>query len=195
MKKHPILTICLAAVAAAVLAFAITGAVIMGASGGIEGSFDYLIVLGTTVNGTEPSSMLQDRIDAAYAWLTAHPDAVCIVSGGMADEVNISEAQCMFNELTGMGISPDRIRMEDRATSTLENLEFSLALIEAETGSRPESVGILSSEFHLLRAEMFARRQGITAVTVPAKTSDPGTFAYYFLREIIMVWYYSTIGA
>lgn len=194
VKKHPILFILLMLLAVLILAMLITGIVILGFAGGGSGEFQYLVVLGTTVNGTEPSSMLNDRIDAAYAYLVAHEDVICIVSGGKGDAENLSEAQCMFNELVALGIDPDRIWLEDQATSTLENLDFSLKLIEEKTGSRPAKVGVLSSEFHLLRANMFAKRQNVAAISIPARTSDPGTFWGYFLREILMVWYYGLIG-
>lgn len=192
-KKHPVLAGLLLLLAVLVLAFIVTGIIIMTFSSG-NGEFDYLLVLGTTVNGTEPSSMLADRIHAAYTYLSAHPDTICVVSGGKGDENNLSEAQCMFNELTKLGITPERILMEDQAVSTVENFSLSLELIEQETGVRPEKLGVLSSEFHLLRANMFAKREGITAVTIPAKTSDPGTFWSYFLREIVLVWYYGLLG-
>lgn len=192
-KKHPVIAILMLLLAVVVLAFVVTGIVIMTFSSG-SGEFDYLLVLGTTVNGTEPSSMLRDRINAAYTYLRDNEGVVAILSGGKGDENNLSEAQCMFNELTAMGIDPARLRMEDRATSTVENFSFSMALIEGETGVRPEKLGVLSSEFHLLRADMFARREGVNAVTIPAKTSDPGTFWSYFLREIVLVWYYAVLG-
>lgn len=189
-KKHPIITVIAAILAVVLLAFAVTGCIIMAHGAGIPGQSQYLLVLGTAVNGTEPSPMLRDRINAAYDYLTAHPDVVCIVSG-YQNHADISEAQCMFNELTEMGISPDRIWMEDQATSTLENLTYTLALIEEKTGTRPECLGVLSSEFHLLRSEMFAGELGITVFTVPAKTTDLPTFLYYFVREIVLVWYYA----
>ena len=193
-RKHPFLTVLLVLLCAVALAFMVTGAVILGASAADDGEFRYLLVLGTEVHGTEPSPMLADRIRGAYDYLTAHPDAICIVSGGKGDEVNLSEAQCMFNELVELGIAPERILMEDRATSTVENFRFSLTLIEAKTGVRPEKLGVLSSEFHLLRARIFAREEGVTPIAIPAKTTDPGMFMSYFLREIVMVWYYTLIA-
>ena len=193
-KKHPILTVLLVLLCLVLLAFLVTGAVIMFSGTADQGEFDYLLVLGTVVEGTEPSSMLSDRIQGAYEYLTAHPDVICIVSGGKGDEVNLSEAQCMYNELTELGIDPARIIMEDRAASTVENFRFSLALIEEEFGTRPDTIGVLSSEFHLLRARMFAREEGVTPIAIPAKTTDPGMFMSYFLREIIMVWYYGLIA-
>lgn len=194
MRKHPVLLILLVILCVILLAFTITGTVIMSAGRTGSGEFQYLLVLGTAVNGTEPSSMLSDRIQTAYEYLTVHPDVICVVSGYQSGDGEISEAQCMYNELTKLGIDPERIWMEDQASSTVENFEFSLALIEEKTGSRPETIGVLSSEFHLLRATMFAKAQNVSAVTIPAKTSDFGTFVRYFLREIVLVWYYSIAG-
>ena len=193
-KKRPFLTILLVLLCLIIMVFSVTGVVIMHGATADKGEFQYLLVLGTVVEGTEPSAMLSDRIQAAYDYLTAHPDTICIVSGGKGDEVNLSEAQCMFNELTEMGIDPDRIWMEDQATSTIENFQFSLALIEEETGVRPEKLGVLSSEFHLLRARMFARDEGVMPIAIPAKTTDTATFVQYFLREIPLVWYYTLIA-
>ena len=154
------------------------------------GESDYVIVLGCTVEGTEPSVMLQDRINAAYAYLQ-ESDAICIVSGGMGDDENITEAQCMFNGLTAMGIDADRIWLEDQATSTLENLEYSMALIEERTGSQPDHVAVLSSEFHLYRAQMFAREMGLDIRPVYAASTRDLRYYVTFLREILLIWYYS----
>ena len=191
IRKHPVLIAIAALLAMILLAFVVTGVVIMAKAQGSSGEFQYLLVLGTTVEGTEPSSMLSDRIQAAYTYLEAHPDVICIVSGYQSGKGEISEAECMYRKLVELGIDESRIWMEPKASSTVENVQFSLALIEEKTGSRPETLGILSSEFHLLRAEMFAREQGVEAVMLPAKTSHTGTFISYFIREIIMVWYYS----
>ena len=100
----------------------------------------------------------------------------------------------MYQHLTAMGIDGSRIWLEDRSTSTLENIEFSLNVIEEKTGSRPDSAGILSSEYHLYRAGLFAKQQGLTAVGIPARTYWRHLFVSYFVREIFAVLYYSILG-
>ena len=166
-----------------------TGCAILLGSSGKKGDFSYLIVLGTKVDGTEPSPMLRDRIDAAAEYLSSHPDVIAVVTGYQAEGADISEAQCMYDGLTARGIEPERIRMEEQATTTKENFHYSLKLLDAELGSAPETVGVLSSEFHLLRSGMLARHYGIEAITVPAKTTDTATFITYFIREIFVFWY------
>jgi uncharacterized SAM-binding protein YcdF (DUF218 family) len=146
------------------------------------------VVLGCGVNGTVPSLSLRNRIDAAYAYLIANPDTVCVVSGGQGPDEDITEAACMKRELTAMGIDPNRIWEEDRSTSTMENLTFSLAVIEANTGTRPDFIGIISSEYHLCRAGLMAGQLGVKSVGIPAKTTWFTLWANYHMREIVAVW-------
>lgn len=174
------------------LAAAITGVVVIQASfGNPEADCDYLIVLGAGVNGTVPSLSLRERLDAACDYLRSHPDAVCIVSGGQGSGEDITEAECMYRYLTGKGIDPERIIQEDKATSTQENLAYSLALIGPE---QTPSVGILSSEYHLCRARMMARQLGIDPVMVPAETTWLSLRMNYYLREVAAIWYYMILG-
>lgn len=154
----------------------------------------YLVVLGAKVNGSSPSLSLRERLDAACEYLNTYPDAIAIVSGGKGSNEDLSEAQCMFDYLTAAGIAPERIWMEDQATNTIENLTFSLNIIEERTGTRPGEVAVVSSEYHLYRANLFAQRLGLHAELVPAKTSYPLLRLNYFLREVFAVWYYTIIG-
>lgn len=166
-----------------------TGCAILLGGNGRDGSFSYLIVLGTRVDGAEPSPMLQDRIDTAATYLQEHPDVTAVLTGYQAPGTEISEAQCMYNALTARDIAPERLRIEDNATSTKENFRYSLKLLDEELGSAPETVGVLSSEFHLLRAGILAKHYGIEAITIPAKTTDTSEFITYFVREIFVFWY------
>ena len=171
------------------LAILLTGSMILVRGLGEKGPFTYMIVLGTTVEGTEPSPMLADRIEAAAKYMENNPDVVAVVTGGDPDGSLISEAQCMYNGLTELGIDGSRILMEDRATSTAENFRFSLQLLEDELGRVPTNIGVLSSEFHLLRARLIAKSYDLDVATIPAHTSDTEAIFQYFFREIFMVWY------
>ena len=72
-----------------------------------------VVVLGCQVSASgEPTVMLRDRIDAAYDYLTAHPESRCVASGGQNDNEPISEAACIRNTLAARGIDPDRILLE-----------------------------------------------------------------------------------
>ena len=149
---------------------------------------DYAIVLGAGVNGTEPSASLRERISAAKAYAEAYPEAILILSGSQGPNEDISEAQCMYNKLTEAGISPSRLVMEEKADDTEQNLLFSLELIEKDIGYTPETVCIISSEYHLLRAGMHGEDMGFTPLLYPARTENRLYFCNMFLREIVAVW-------
>jgi len=174
---------------------AVTEAIIIRASfGDPDKTCQYMVVLGAKVNDTSPSISLSDRIDAAYAYMTNHPDVIAILSGGQGEDEGISEAECMFRELTARGIDKDRLWLEDKATSTWENLKFSLDLIAYKTGTQPETIGLLSSEYHLFRASLFAKDCGVEAVGIPATTSWLTLRLNYFTREVAGVWHYFLLG-
>ena len=178
-----------------ILVFAVTEIIILSASSGDpDEDCAYVIVLGAKVNGTTPAHSLTSRIQATYDYLSAHPKTIAILSGGQGPDEDITEAQCMFDHLTAMGISPEQLWLENQATSTWENLTFSLALIEQKTGTRPEKVGILSSEYHLYRAGLFAKDCGLDAVGIPAYTSHFTIRLNNFLREVAGVWHYLILG-
>ena len=151
-----------------------------------------VVVLGCQVYPDgHPSLMLQNRIDAAYGYLTAHPKAVCIASGGQNDRETISEAACIRNTLVQMGIAPARIYTETRSTSTEENLTFSARIIEEE--GLPTQVAIASDNFHQLRAAIWAERAGLTPYA--AGCASPWFLAPgYWAREAAALLYMVCTG-
>lgn len=159
------------------------------AKGADDPKADFVIVLGAGVNGEVPSRSLSERLTAAQAYLEQYPDAIAILSGGKGDGENISEALCMYRWLTERGVAPERLRMEETATNTGENIRFSLDLIEREFGARPEEAAIVSSSYHLARASLLAKEAGLRILGVPAPTDNPIFFCQMFLREIVAVWY------
>lgn len=124
-----------------------------------------LIVLGCRVKGEQPGLMLQNRINAAYAYLSENPDADAILSGGQGSDELISEAECMYRELVDMGIAPERLVKEDKSSNTHENLQNSLALTEND------NIVIVTSEFHQYRAKLIAQKEGTEVSAISAKTS------------------------
>ena len=167
----------------------------------IEASFgdpkqhcDYMVVLGAKVREEGPSVSLMDRIRATQAYMDSHPDAIAVVTGGQGADEPMTEARCMYDELVKLGVDPQRIWIEDQATSTWENLNFSLNLIEEKTGTRPGKIGILSSEYHLYRASLFADACGVESVGIPAATSRLPQKINHFMREVAGVWHYLLLG-
>lgn len=144
---------------------------------------DAVIVLGAGVNGTTPSLALQTRLDAVSAYLTAHPDTPVVLSGGQGPGEDITEAQAMQTALQAR--FPDKaFLLEDKATSTAENFRYSKAILSA-AGIDPENASILivTNDFHMARACLLARRQGVHALTLAAPLPYGWLTVNYYVRE------------
>ena len=157
------------------------------ASGDGDFDADYLIVLGAAVHGDTPSLSLVERLSAAKDYLTKHPDTGAIVSGGQGGGENVSEAQAMYEWLCEKGIDPERIIMENKATSTYENLKFSRKIINARSDNA--TIAVVSSEYHLCRAKLIAKTLDMDIHTVPAHTTYFSIKLNYFIREAFGVTY------
>lgn len=141
-----------------------------------------LIVLGCAVHGERASQSLRMRIDAAEEFLKENPEAVAILSGGQGAGEDISEAYCMFRDLTERGIAPERLYMEDKSTNTRENVAFSSKIIKQNNLS--ENVAIVSSNYHIYRATLSVEAAGYECDTISAKT--PITLLpTYVMREFM----------
>lgn len=140
-----------------------------------------IIVLGCQVRNTTPSLLLRYRIESAAAYLREHPMSVAILSGGQGEGESISEAECMYRELTAMGIEANRLHLEDQSRNTLENLCRSKELMEREGLRGP--VAVVSSDFHIYRALRIAEDAGLKANGLAAKSRYFFSTPTYMLRE------------
>lgn len=145
-----------------------------------------LVVLGCRTYGDRPSVMLASRLDAAYEYLTEHPEAVCVVSGGQGPDEPISEGEFMYQYLVKKGIAPERIYRETESTSTRENLQFSKKIIEAE-GLNPK-IAIVTNEYHEYRASKIAEALDLENGAIPSKT-PMWLLPTYYIRELYGILY------
>ena len=152
-----------------------------------ESDAPYVIVLGAAVYGQTPSISVRHRCDRAIQHLKRNPGARALVSGGQGEGEDISEAEAMGRYLVEKGVAADRILLEDRSTSTWENLSFSKALIE-ETGGDPSRVAVVSSAYHLCRARRMAAALGMAADGLPSADGYPLYMTGMYLREALAVW-------
>ena len=180
-------------IVAAIVLSVLSGALILieipiigSAIGTSEPKAEYVIVLGAAVHGGAPSTTLEHRLDRAIRYLNDHPTAKVVVSGGQGEGEDISEAACMQRYLRENGIDPERILTEDRSTSTKENLLFSKAVIEADGGDAARVV-IVSSAYHLYRAERTAAALGMEAAGIASSDGYPIYMFGMYLREAAAV--------
>ena len=145
-----------------------------------------VIVLGCQVRDGHASTLLQARIDTAYDYLSAHPECSCILSGGQGPDEVISEAQCMYDSLVSLGISPERLYIEDKSTTTRQNLKFCKEIMERE--NLGDTAVIITNSWHEFRAQMIARDLDLPCGGVGAPTAWWLLPANY-LRELLAIVY------
>ena len=151
-----------------------------------------VIVLGCRVKGKRPTRMLRRRLDAAFELMINDPDCLCIVSGGQGSGEVISEACAMKDYLVEKGTPENRIIMEDKSTSTFENLKFSKEIIQERNLS--ENVTIVTDGFHEYRASLIAKKLGYHSLySCPAYTEPRYVFTYW-VREWLGLTHFFILG-
>lgn len=156
---------------------------------------EYVIVLGAKVNGTTPSWSLRKRIDSAAEYLMEHPEVVAVASGGQGADEGIAEGQAIANSLIVQGIHPERILIENKSTSTEENLTFSKGVIESHGGSTDSKIVVVTSDFHMFRTLRLTKRLGYTDVSGKTAETLWILVPQNHVREILAVGYYFITGA
>jgi len=133
--------------------------------GNLSGEPDVLLILGCRVRGEEAEETLMMRIERAAEFLKENRNTLAIACGGIVHKDQLkSEAQVIYEELVKRGIEKERIILEDKSKTTAQNFINAKKLINLE-GRR---VAFLSSEFHLMRADMIAKRCNFHCSTVAA---------------------------
>ncbi len=149
-----------------------------------NGTQTTVVVLGCRVKDDGPGAMLSERIDAAYRFLSKNPEAKCILSGGKGSDEPISEAECMYNHLVDMGMSAERLYLEDRSTSTEENICFSQKVIK--DNELCESITVITNGFHAYRALSTAKKAGMECFSYSAETNFV-LLPTYYVRELLCI--------
>lgn len=144
---------------------------------------EFVVVLGAQVQGDQPSLTLKKRLDLALEYLTGHPQASVVVSGGQGADEAYTEASVMAKYLTARGVDESRVLLEEQAGDTRENLDFSRTLAQAH-GMRTDRVLIITSDFHLCRAKYLAKKLGMEPYGLASRTSPEVLWVNYLLREV-----------
>lgn len=148
---------------------------------------DWCIVFGAGIRNGRPSKTLQCRIDTTADYLVRHPGARAVVTGGLEANETITEAEGMRRGLVEKGVDPTRIYLEEKATSTWENLRYSLEVISKVEGKPVTTMTVITSNFHLFRVHMLAARLGVKVW--PVATPTP----WYLLPNTCLREYFAII--
>jgi len=156
-----------------------------------RGDADFVIVLGSGLTSdSRVPPLLASRLDRGrrlyLSQATRGKPPVLITSGGQGPRERLPEARAMADYLIQRGIPEDRIDCEDRSRNTEQNLRFSQAIMQDRIpGYR---CVVVTSNFHVFRAAMTARRAGVNGQVVGSPTA-----AYFWpsatIREFAAVFF------
>ncbi|MDT8916132.1 YdcF family protein [Amycolatopsis sp. PS_44_ISF1] len=141
-----------------------------------------VIVLGAGLRGDRVPPLLAGRLDRAVAFWRRCPQALVVVSGGRGPDELRSEGAAMADYLVAAGLPVSQIVVEDQASTTDENLRFSVDLLR-ERGFAGRVLAV-TNNYHVFRTAVLARRLGLRLDVIGARTAS-----YFvpsaFLREFV----------
>lgn len=109
---------------------------------------------------------------------------VMIPSGGQGADETVSEARAMADYLLGKGIPEEKIILEDRSTTTYENLLNSKSIIDSRADGH--YIALVTSNYHVYRALRHCRKIGLECTGIGSRVA----FYYWpsaLIREYIAV--------
>ncbi|WNS44966.1 YdcF family protein [Paenibacillus sp. MMS20-IR301] len=141
------------------------------------------VILGMSMWGDEPSPGLKERLDYGLKLYKSGAFSHFVVSGGLDHpDYKYTEAEGMQRYLTAHGVPEEVIILEQKSTSTYENLLFSKAVMQQEGLS---TAVIITHDFHGRRALEMARELGYTNPELGVTTSEVMSMFKYKTREIL----------
>lgn len=148
--------------------------------------FDYIIIHGAgLINGNKVSKLLADRIDKAIAVYKNCPTPpIMIPSGGKGSDEDLSEAEAMAGYLKEHGIPEEQIILEDKSTTTRENLIFSKNIIENRDGNH--YTALVTSNYHVYRALRYCKKIGLNCTGIGSRVA-PYYWPSALIREYIAI--------
>jgi uncharacterized SAM-binding protein YcdF (DUF218 family) len=138
-----------------------------------RGAPDGIVVLGGSIDpelsaahGVAVVSAGADRVIAAAALARRYPNARVIYTGGSANLISgdAREADYAGAIFESLGVAKTRLFMERRSRNTLENAEFSKALVAPKAGERWL---LVTSAFHMPRSVGVFRKAGFVVEPYP----------------------------
>lgn len=158
----------------------------------MSGELDAIVLLGVALGeGDEPTQELRARVRAAAQAYHMRGPVALIACGGVTGAHRTAEADVMARLLEGEGVPARDIVREDRSRTTMENFLNAAQLLGGAKGRR---VLVVTSDYHMRRALMTARRVGFRAKGAPAALAHDGAWkrlrakerAYLF--DLLMGW-------
>ena len=155
------------------------------------------LVLGAKTKDNVMSNALRARVDYAIELYHGGRVGALIFTGGFRDKDparEYSEAVLARAYAVAHGVPAQRIWLEQRSTTTLENLREAQAIVNAQGFAQ---VALVSDRWHLARAQAMARDLGMSVVPAPTPYSVYRSSWHqvkFIWRELWARWAYALLG-
>ena len=115
---------------------------------------DCLIIFGCHIK-----SILDERMTWALNLLNKKQIDKVLISGGIGVKGNFNEADYMKKILLNSGIEENKILIEDKSTTTEENIINSIQILKSKNLIENKTLVLVSNQIHLKRIGMEIKRQ------------------------------------
>lgn len=155
------------------------------------------LVLGAKTQDNVMSNALRARVDYAIELYQTGQVGAVIFTGGFRDKDPAreqSESALARDYAVQRGVPTQRIWIEQRSTTTLENLREAQAIVNAQGFAQ---VALVSDRWHLARAQAMAHDLGLSVVPAPTPYSvyrSSWPQAKFIGRELWTRWAYAVLG-
>ena len=155
------------------------------------------LVLGAKTQDNVMSNALRARVDYAIELYQTGQVGAVIFTGGFRDKDPAreqSESALARDYAVQRGVPTQRIWIEQRSTTTLENLREAQAIVNAQGFAQ---VALVSDRWHLARAQAMARDLGLSVVPAPTPYSvyrSSWPQAKFIGRVLWTRWAYAVLG-
>ncbi len=135
---------------------------------------DFIIILGSKIKKDGSlTPLLQGRVDKALSfgnkqYEISKKKIVYVPSGGKGKDETTSEAEAIKNYLISKGIKEKQIIIEDKSTSTIENMKYSKNIIDKI--NKNAKVSFSTTNYHVFRSGVIANEQGLDCEGMGSKT-------------------------
>lgn len=156
----------------------------------LEEDAENLILLGGGIDkyGNLPESV-QRRVYVAADYMKKHENTICVVTGGTLKWLPYPEAPAIKDKLVEEGIDENRIIVEDQALDTIQNFQYGCLVLADFKGVSEERIlneklMIITSHFHMRRAQRLAKRMGFKNFSGISTSIPVYKIPHTYLREI-----------
>ena len=152
---------------------------------------DVIIILGCAVwPGERPSPSLEARVQHGIVLYQRGMADYLVLSGGVG-RYPPAEAEVMRRLAVSHGVPEQSLILDTESRSTIESIQLAGSTMQEHDWN---TAIIVSDPFHIYRALMMARDEGIHAWGSPALNSPTYTIPrlryYYTLREVLAITWY-----